>query len=138
MLAECLFRASSRSGSQSQSQPWGSWAVMAATSFNAMAQPDVPPDKTPIGATFFEMYTPSLPDRGCKKLIKKYSVLLILALIASIKVVPSQCTQRPRDTLRSLVRRFWCITTTPTRKRANSLRWDKKASGVPHGADLCL
>ena len=27
-------------------------------------------------------------------------MLLILALIASIKVVPSQCTQRPRDTLR--------------------------------------
>lgn len=48
---------------------------------------DLLPDREPIGSAFFKAYTPSLPAAtGKKRILKKYSVLIILGVIALFKV----------------------------------------------------
>jgi hypothetical protein len=46
-------------------------------------------DHEPIGASFFEAYTPTLPTGGKKKFLKKYSSVVVLALIALLKAPPA-------------------------------------------------
>ena len=93
---------------------------------------DLLPDREPIGSAFFKAYTPSLPAAtGKKRILKKYSVLIILGVIALFKVslvvdcqhwFPSCGFAAEADTARFNcfpTRRFSRITTTLTRKRAN-------------------